>query len=169
MCCYSIYLKHFFLELKCIILLMGVPCRSIQNKNNFINLCYHKYDYNLECEWNFFETSHGKSACDGIGDTVKRLLTGQASLQRPIQRPIHQPHTNYRCYNGILLQKYTRYYITPADIQQYDVILQERFGQAKPIKGTQQFHHFVPISQSNIKAYKLSKQCDPPQVVSYRW
>ena len=32
---------------------------------------------------NFFATSHGKSACDGIGETVKRLLT-KASLQRPL-------------------------------------------------------------------------------------
>jgi len=34
-----------------------------------------------------FATSHGKSPCDGIGGTVKRL-TAKASLQRPVERQI---------------------------------------------------------------------------------
>ena len=51
-----------------------------KNCKNFINLCHHKDDFNLEFVWNFFATSHGKSACDGIGGTVKRLVA-KASLQ----------------------------------------------------------------------------------------
>ena len=53
-----------------------------KNKNNFINLRHHEDDLGLAAEWNFFATSHGKTACDGIGGTVKRLVT-KASLQRP--------------------------------------------------------------------------------------
>ena len=41
----------------------------------------------MEGEWNIFATSHGKSACDEIGGTVKSLLT-KASLQRPYTDPI---------------------------------------------------------------------------------
>jgi hypothetical protein len=33
-------------------------------------------------EWHFFATSHGKSACDGVGGTLKWLVA-KASLQRP--------------------------------------------------------------------------------------
>ena len=44
-----------------------------KNCKNFINLCHYKDDFNLECVWNFFTTSHSKSACDGISGTVKRL------------------------------------------------------------------------------------------------
>ena len=50
-----------------------------KNCKNFINLCHHKGDFNLECVWDFFATSHGKSACDGISGTVKRLVA-KASL-----------------------------------------------------------------------------------------
>ena len=39
-------------------------------------------DFEVKCEWHFFATSHGKSACDGIGGVVKRI-TAKASLQRP--------------------------------------------------------------------------------------
>ena len=46
-----------------------------------INLYHRFHDFSIECTWDFFATSHGKSPCDGIGGTVKKL-TSQASLQR---------------------------------------------------------------------------------------
>ena len=46
---------------------------------NFINLCYHKMNFDVECEWLFFATSHGKSACDRIGGVVKKM-TAKARL-----------------------------------------------------------------------------------------
>ena len=54
---------------------------STKNKKHLINLCHHEDDFGLAAEWNFFATSQGKSACDGIGGTVKRLVL--ASLQQP--------------------------------------------------------------------------------------
>jgi len=52
-----------------------------KNRKHFYNLCFHASNFAVNCEWNFFATSHGKSPCDGIGGTVKRL-TARASLQR---------------------------------------------------------------------------------------
>lgn len=43
-----------------------------KNKYNFINLCNFKADFQIDAEWHFHATSHGKSACDGIGGTLKR-------------------------------------------------------------------------------------------------
>ena len=40
--------------------------------------------------WKQSGTSHGKSACDGIGGTVKRPAT-KASLKRPAQNQILTP------------------------------------------------------------------------------
>ena len=42
-----------------------------KNKKLFLNLCPHEMDFNVDCVWNFFATSHGKSPCDGNGGTVK--------------------------------------------------------------------------------------------------
>ena len=58
-----------------------------KNVKNFINLCHHKIDLNIDASWSFFATSHGKSPCDGIGDTVKCKIT-RASLQRPLSNQI---------------------------------------------------------------------------------
>ena len=52
-----------------------------KNFKNLINLTLHHQDFGLDASWTFFATSHGKSPCDGIGGTVKRL-TARASLQR---------------------------------------------------------------------------------------
>lgn len=66
-----------------------------KNRYNFINLCNHQEDFHLECEWNFFATAHGKSPCDGIGGTVKRL-TAKASLQRPVDGQILTPRDMFK-------------------------------------------------------------------------
>ena len=50
----------------------------------------HKKEFGLDAVWNLFATSHGKSPCDGIGGTVKRV-TARASLQRPKQSHILTP------------------------------------------------------------------------------
>ena len=60
---------------------------STKNKKHFLNLCLHKIGFNVDCVWNFFATSPGKSPFDGIGGTVKRLAT-KANLQRPIDNQI---------------------------------------------------------------------------------
>ncbi len=34
-----------------------------KNYKNFCNLLFHKKDFNVEAEWHFFATSHGKGPC----------------------------------------------------------------------------------------------------------
>ena len=58
-----------------------------KNYKNFMNLCYHKVEFDLDASWSFFATSHGKSPCDGIGGTVKRSLA-RSSLQNPVESQI---------------------------------------------------------------------------------
>ena len=58
-----------------------------KNKYNFASICNHESYYGISCEWNFFATSHGKSACDGNSGTVKRAVA-KASLQRPTKNLI---------------------------------------------------------------------------------
>ena len=53
-----------------------------KNFKNLMNLCNHVNDFGFHDIWSFFATSHGKSPCDGIGGTVKKIA--QASLQRPV-------------------------------------------------------------------------------------
>ena len=58
-----------------------------KNWKKFINLCHHAEDFDVQAEWHFFATSHGKTAADGVAGTLKRLAT-KASLQRPNESQI---------------------------------------------------------------------------------
>jgi hypothetical protein len=48
----------------------------------------------VPAEWHFFATSHGKSACDDVGGTLKKLAA-KASLQQPYNVQIMKPHQLY--------------------------------------------------------------------------
>jgi hypothetical protein len=59
-----------------------------------LNITCHNEDFGVPAEWHFFATSHGKSACDGVGGTQKRLAA-KASLQQPYNDQIMTPHQLY--------------------------------------------------------------------------
>ena len=69
-----------------------------KNFKNFINLCHHELDHGIKAEWHFFASSHGKSPCDGIGGTTKRLVA-RASLQATETYQILSPN---KCLNGLI-------------------------------------------------------------------
>lgn len=49
------------------------PSSQYRNRYMFRLLANHKELYRCEAQWNYFEAGHGKSACDGLGGTTKRL------------------------------------------------------------------------------------------------
>ena len=51
-----------------------------KNRNSFKNLTSHHEDFGMKAKHSFFATSHGKSICDGLGGTVKKILR-KANLQ----------------------------------------------------------------------------------------
>jgi hypothetical protein len=49
-------------------------CSPIQDRKNLLNIACNNEDFGVPAEWHFFVISHGKSACDGVGGTVKKCL-----------------------------------------------------------------------------------------------
>ena len=83
-----------------------------KNKKNLYNICEHREEFGLEAEWNLFATSHGKSPCDAIGVTVKRVAI-RASLQRPIKNKILTPLQMFEfCSTTASLSTIHCFYIT---------------------------------------------------------
>lgn len=71
----------------------GAP-QHFKNKFNFVNLYYHKHDFDADAEIHFHATAHGKGPCDGIGGNLKRLAK-RASLQLPARKSINSPKKLY--------------------------------------------------------------------------
>ena len=47
---------------------------QFKNYKNMVCQCFCYSDFAFNLQWIVFATSHGKSACDGIGGTVKHLI-----------------------------------------------------------------------------------------------
>ena len=125
-----------------------------KNRFNFINLCFHEEDFGLLAEWNFFATSHGKTACDGIGGTAKRL-TLKASLLRPVSNQILNPHDMFLfCSESISSIQF--YFVSKEAVLEAEASLEERFSTSHTIKGTQRYHRYIPQSTSTLAVHEIS-------------
>jgi hypothetical protein len=127
-----------------------------KNYKNFINICHHEKDFGIKCEWNFFATSHGKNACDGIGGTIKRGVA-KASLQRIQSDHILNPKAFYdfskKHFQGIEIL-----YVPKEEITQNKVsFLESRFAKALQVKGTRGFHKMIPLQTNVIQAFQTSE------------
>lgn len=120
-----------------------------KNRKNFINICNHNNDFGIETEWHFFATAHGKGTCDGLGGTVKRLAA-KASLQRPYHEQIMTPLQLF-VWSEQNIPKIKFEYCTNEDYSEEESFLKYRLKEAETIKGTQQFHTFIPQSLTEMK------------------
>ena len=125
-----------------------------KNRYNFINLLYHEADFGIKAQWNFFATSHGKGACDGVCGCMKRCAA-KASLQRPYADQIltAADFFNYCKENFPNIQCF----FTPkAAVEQVTADLEQRFSTAVTIPGTQKHHHFRPIGDGKLEISETS-------------
>jgi hypothetical protein len=125
-----------------------------KNYKNMVNLCYHKSDFGLDAEWNFFATAHGKSPCDGIGGTIKRLVY-KASLQRPSNDQILTPQSMYTfCKSNIKGIHFI--YVHSNEVNEIENKLVLRYAKANKIPGIRSQHRFIPVNCNTIKSFTIS-------------
>ncbi|KAL5509316.1 hypothetical protein EMCRGX_G004658 [Ephydatia muelleri] len=141
-----------------------------KNRKNFINLAFHMEDFNVEAEWHFFATAHGKGPCDGIGGTVKRLAT-KGSLQRPFTDQIQTPIQLYEWAKGAIKSVHFQF-ISTTKYEAEDLLLRKRLDSALTIVGTHSFHAYYPIpNETNklmVKVYSHSPTSEIVRVSTQR-
>ena len=119
-----------------------------------MNLCHHYTDYGIRAEWNFFATSHGKSPCDGIGGTVKRLAA-RASLQWPIDNQILTPLNLYDfCKESITDISFI--YVDSDEVVNIKDNQEKRFSTGNTVAATRDNHKFVPINENQVCVSRIS-------------
>lgn len=150
-------LKQKFPKVKCIQYFSDGSAAQYKNYKNFANLCHHESDLGICAEWNFFATSHGKSPCDGIGGTVKRLAA-RASLQRPSGNQILTP-TDLFAYCDKNVSGITFLFVSKEDIESARAVQEKRFEKCQTVAGTRDNHQFKPASQSSVTVSRVSSDC----------
>lgn len=151
------FMKNRFSTVRKIIYVSDGAGSQYKNKYNFANICHHKSDFGIECEWHFHATSHGKCACDAIGGTTKRM-TAVASLRRNSD-PINTPLKMFEFLNTKTTE-ISFSYASTTDFEAAQAQLNERYGFVKQIPGTQKFHCFIPESEESmvVKLYSHSPE-----------
>lgn len=131
-----------------------------KNKYNFLNLSHHENDFNLKAVWSFFATSHGKSECDGIGGTAKRLARKE-SLQRHLDNQIISPKAFFDfCVTHISSINF--HFVSRDELQITRSFLEASFKDLQTLPGTRNFHNFRPLdSVGTIEARRISNDEGP--------
>lgn len=120
-----------------------------KNRKNFLNLFYHKKDFNVEAEGHFFATSHGKGPADGLSGSVKRLARNE-SLRRPY---IDQIITAKQLYDWAIktFENIFFDYTTEKDYNKYEKKMNKRFLATRTVSGTLKYHCVIPNSNKKSK------------------
>ena len=95
----------------------------------------------------FFATRQGKQPCDGIGGTVKQLVSN-ASLQCIMDSQILNPHDVSVLQKNIQGIKFI--FITKDELTKTRKSLENRFTKAITIPGTRSYHEFIPLSEKPL-------------------
>lgn len=147
------YLKSINSLLKKVIYFTDGAASQYTNKKNFANLCSHEADFGLMAEWHFFASCHGKSACDGIGGTLKRLAR-LASLQRHSNNQITSPEQLFNwARENVNIQTF---YVSSDSVQNNATTIERRMEQATVVQGTRSLHCYIPLNSFQLKASPLS-------------
>ena len=126
-----------------------------KNKYNFANLMNHKYDFAVEAEWNFFATSHGKGACDGLAGSIKRQAY-RASLQRANNNHIITPLSFFQ-WAKTSFKKINFAYCSQKEHDLHEEKYRHRFERTVTIKNTRQFHYYKPVDDTSLQCKFVSE------------
>lgn len=160
------FLREKFRTIKKIFFFSDGAAGQYKNKKNFLNLYEMRETHEFQAEWHFFATHHGKSPCDALGGTIKRMAT-KASLQRALDDQILSAKKLY----DFLREDRTiinTVFCTQNEHNDMAEQLKNKYIKVKTISGTRDFHGFIPSSVnftinckriSSSKSYRTAKLC----------
>lgn len=150
----SEFIRGTMTNIKKVIYFSDGAVTHFKNRKNLINLCYHFEDFQLDAEWNFFATAHGKGSVDGIGATVKRTVS-RASLQRANNCPILNPADMFQfCDKHIKGIKF--FFVSNKEVLKREKFLKRRYDKSIVITNTREHHRVVPFDKTALDCYEIS-------------
>lgn len=151
------YITNNIRKPKKIIYFSDGSAAQYKNKTNFYNISCHKKKFAIEAEWNFFSTSHGKNVSDGLGGTLKRLVT-KACLQNS-SLIINTPDAMYK-WASTHIKNMNFVYVSKDEYDGEFCKTNTINSKLKPIPKTQTIHQINPVDvgEVNVKYFSLSQE-----------
>lgn len=140
------HLTSKFIGIKSITIFSDGAASQFKQKYLFANLYLWENQFDIKLTWNFFATSHGKGAVDGIGGTVKR------SVWRHIKAG-HQLVTTASEYADVAKARNPNIqiqFISNSEVEAREPELLKRWEGVLSIPKTQKLHYtFSQLARTN--------------------
>lgn len=149
------------------------PTTQFKQRFLFSNLHSWEQEYGINITWNFFATSHGKGAVDGIGGTVKRAV-----LRNILAEKTHvTTPEEYALLADKLCEKIEIQYVSKEEIDMSKQFLDCKWKNVLAVPGTHKIHcvkakssDFVLVAETSdsttFRQCSIMKQA-PPAVTVY--
>lgn len=137
---------------------------QFKNKFTMSNLLFMSEDFGVTVKWNFFATSHGKGAVDGIGGKVKRLAWEMVKTRKVI---IKDAKSFYECVQK-KVDAINLLFVSSSEINSFQEMLTLRWKNILPLKGIQSFHFFVPSDTKNSLLVGQTAKSDLTQMLVFK-
>lgn len=150
------YLKNQFPSIRKVHYFSDGAPQQFKNFKNILNIYYHSADFEMESDWHFFPTAHGKGACDGVGGSVKRTAA-KASLRLP---PEAQILTALSLYNWLKKHgNFKNVEFAFSEISKYNKNarkLNSRFKNKSRVVDLQKQHFIAPMTNGKVQCKTFS-------------
>ncbi|XP_060564869.1 uncharacterized protein LOC132724071 [Ruditapes philippinarum] len=131
------------------------PSSQYKNKTAFFITSNHDELLGPKADWNYFESGHGKGACDGIGGTAKRMAD-QSIRQGKVS--IQDATDFYKwAKEGHKTAKYIL--VKPDECNKSREELEVINKILCPVKGTMKIHHVKGVSKGVVHTQTTSCYC----------
>ena len=154
------YLKATFGLIEKIYYFSDGARQQYKNFKNAINVVHHKSHFNIDAEWHFFATAHGKGSCDGLGATVKRGAI-RASLQSGDENHILSAKDLFEWLSLTgRMPSISFKYFSQKDYDSSSRFLKKRFARKSRISNLHKQHYLIPLGNGivRVKTFSLSKK-----------
>lgn len=145
-------LKTEFPELEKVKILSDGCAAQFKSKYNLSNLCCLKSDFGVTGEWNFFATSHGKGAVDGIGGTVKSKVWTVVKSRKVVINSAGDFYQYARDITGI-----KSLFVSSQEVSLHKPMLTSRWERSISIEGIQSKHHFKILDDNYLLIGRTAK------------
>ena len=123
----------------------------------FHNITHFEEDYGLKVSWNFFATSHGKGAVDGIGGNVKRLVWNATRTGAFVNNA-----ESFAAEAANRVKNIKVFYVPSQDVTDSQLVLSERWKHTCTLPGTHAVHTIISSKRHMVRysAYATSEHYD---------
>ena len=142
------YIQHELPYVEHITMWSDGPSTQYKQKNIFFRLCTDPFTYGFKSvSWNYFESSHGKGAVDGVGAAVKRLADAAVHNGTDVNTPWAMFKVVSTASRSVKI-----FYIP-------ETYFEDSKNQIPVLKGTRQIHQINCLRPGVISHRRLSCFC----------